>query len=306
MKVFFSTDIHGSELCFRKFLNAREFYQADVLMLGGDLCAGSVVFAREAGKGWELKLSGRDVTISNRDELEKLRSDLANRGHLLKLLSHQDTGTENPGYNDANLKSEFQTQLRHWVDLAASKSAHPIYYVPGNDDPFYSDEVLTAPFINLHRRHVLLDDETSILGLGGSTPTPWKTEREYSDMQLESFIAGSFDAKLKNTGLILLSHCPPYNCGLDMAPALLDDFSYELHLGVPRAIPVGSRAVSKALLELMPMLGLYGHVHEGRGYTKVHETLCINPGSVFWTGRLQGCLVEIQHGKIVNFQLTEG
>ena len=37
MKVFFATDIHGSEICWRKFLNAAAFYKADMVILGGDV-----------------------------------------------------------------------------------------------------------------------------------------------------------------------------------------------------------------------------------------------------------------------------
>ncbi len=29
MKIFFATDIHGSEICWRKFLNSAAFYKAD-------------------------------------------------------------------------------------------------------------------------------------------------------------------------------------------------------------------------------------------------------------------------------------
>jgi len=34
VKVFFATDIHGSEICWRKFLNAAAFYKADAVILG--------------------------------------------------------------------------------------------------------------------------------------------------------------------------------------------------------------------------------------------------------------------------------
>ena len=37
MRVFFATDIHGSEICWRKFLNAASFYKADAVILGGDV-----------------------------------------------------------------------------------------------------------------------------------------------------------------------------------------------------------------------------------------------------------------------------
>jgi Icc-related predicted phosphoesterase len=32
-RLFFCTDVHGSEKCFRKFVNAGKFYSANVLIL---------------------------------------------------------------------------------------------------------------------------------------------------------------------------------------------------------------------------------------------------------------------------------
>jgi Icc-related predicted phosphoesterase len=42
-KVFYVTDIHGSEICWRKFLNAGTFYQADVVIVGGDITGKATV-----------------------------------------------------------------------------------------------------------------------------------------------------------------------------------------------------------------------------------------------------------------------
>ncbi|MGC2004339.1 hypothetical protein, partial [Trebonia sp.] len=42
-RIYFATDIHGSEVCWRKFLNAARFYQADTLILGGDVSGKAVV-----------------------------------------------------------------------------------------------------------------------------------------------------------------------------------------------------------------------------------------------------------------------
>ena len=43
MRIYFATDIHGSEVCWRKFLNAAKFYNADTLILGGDVSGKAVV-----------------------------------------------------------------------------------------------------------------------------------------------------------------------------------------------------------------------------------------------------------------------
>ena len=36
-KLFFATDVHGSEICWKKFISAGKFYEADVIILGGDI-----------------------------------------------------------------------------------------------------------------------------------------------------------------------------------------------------------------------------------------------------------------------------
>src|SRR5258708_35058043 len=41
--VFFASDLHGSEVCFKKFVAAAKVYGADILLLGGDISAKIVV-----------------------------------------------------------------------------------------------------------------------------------------------------------------------------------------------------------------------------------------------------------------------
>ena len=50
-RVFFATDIHGSETCFRKFLNSAAFYEADVIVLGGDMTGKALVPIVSNGDG---------------------------------------------------------------------------------------------------------------------------------------------------------------------------------------------------------------------------------------------------------------
>ena len=40
-RIFYATDVHGSERTWRKFLNAARFYEADVLVMGGDVMPAS-------------------------------------------------------------------------------------------------------------------------------------------------------------------------------------------------------------------------------------------------------------------------
>src|SRR2546422_8741826 len=42
-RVFFATDLHGSEMCWRNFLNAAKFYDADTLLCGGDMTGKAMI-----------------------------------------------------------------------------------------------------------------------------------------------------------------------------------------------------------------------------------------------------------------------
>ena len=50
-KLFFVTDVHGSETTFRKFVNAGTFYGVDLLVLGGDIAGKIVVPILDLGAG---------------------------------------------------------------------------------------------------------------------------------------------------------------------------------------------------------------------------------------------------------------
>ena len=77
MRIFFATDIHGSEVCWRKFLNAGAFHKADVLIMGGDMTGKAMVPIVESNGGWEVTLQEQRHTLATEDELEpELRTRL--------------------------------------------------------------------------------------------------------------------------------------------------------------------------------------------------------------------------------------
>ena len=72
-------------------------------------------------------------------------------------------------------------------------------------------------------------------------------------------------------------------------------------------IPVGSTAVREAILQHQPLLSLHGHIHEGEGTARLGKTLCINAGSLYEQGTLQGAVIELDRRKgIKNYMLTTG
>ena len=50
-RVFFTTDLHGSTVVFKKFINAGKFYEAQVLILGGDMIGKMIVPIVNQGSG---------------------------------------------------------------------------------------------------------------------------------------------------------------------------------------------------------------------------------------------------------------
>src|ERR1700689_3384269 len=70
---------------------------------------------------------------------------------------------------------------------------------------------------------------------------------------------------------------------------------------------VGSVAVRHVIERHQLMLSLHGHIHESRGAVKIGKTLCINPGSAYADGILQGALIELNSRKgIKSYQLPAG
>jgi uncharacterized protein len=64
--------------------------------------------------------------------------------------------------------------------------------------------------------------------------------------------------------------------------------------------------VREVILEHQPLLGLHGHIHEGKGAARLGKSLCINPGSMYEQGRLLGALVNLARNKVKSYILTTG
>src|SRR5256886_16119664 len=62
-KIFFATDLHGSEVCWKKFLNAARFYDADVLICGGDMTGKAIVPIVSENGHFSVTLGGEHHTV---------------------------------------------------------------------------------------------------------------------------------------------------------------------------------------------------------------------------------------------------
>ena len=64
-RVFFTTDLHGSTVVFKKFINAGKFYEAQVLILGGDMIGKMIVpIVSQGGGRFSANYLGKIYDIS--------------------------------------------------------------------------------------------------------------------------------------------------------------------------------------------------------------------------------------------------
>jgi Icc-related predicted phosphoesterase len=311
-KLFFATDIHGSDICWSKFLNAGKFYEADVLILGGDMTGKAVVpFVHQGGSNYKVTLLEQVFQITNEDEMTDMRKKVRSRGYYPYLTSPDEIGEldKNPERVHEIFKQEVLRIVQQWMDLADKKldgTELKVFCSPGNDDMNEVDDIIRSSkrVLLVEGLVTQLDAHHEMIASGWSNRTPWNTEREEDEDQLavryEAMISKLKDPK----NAIFNIHVPPYKSGLDEAPEL--DKDLRPVLAGNSMIPVGSKALRTAIEKSQPLLGLHGHIHEGRGTTRIGKTLCINPGSLYEQGILQGALVALGKNKIENFVLTAG
>jgi Icc-related predicted phosphoesterase len=206
-------------------------------------------------------------------------------------------------------RQEVLKVVQQWMDLADKKLEGTnlrAYCSPGNDDMEEVDEVIRcSKRVSLVEGEVTqLDAHHEMIASGWSNHTPWNTHREEDEDQLKVRYEAMI-SKLKDPhNAIFDIHVPPYKSGLDDAPEL--DKNLRPVLAGQSLQPVGSTALREAIQKTQPLLGLHGHIHEGRGATRIGKTLCINPGSMYEQGTLLGTLVKLGKNKIENYVLTTG
>ena len=80
-RIFFTTDTHGSNVCFRKFINSGKFYEADIIILGGDITGKKVIpFVRQSAGSFRVNHLDRDHVIKE-SEVEAFKTNVTDMGY---------------------------------------------------------------------------------------------------------------------------------------------------------------------------------------------------------------------------------
>ena len=309
LTIFYVADIHGSDLCFRKWLNAAGFYGADVLIIGGDL-TGKVLLpiypVPGAGERWTATWLDRRHELETRQEVDALIRTASKTGAYGFVTTPEEVAEiQGSIEREREVFSRLKVAaLESWMRLADERLAgRPVraFVMPGNDDPPEIDAVLAGAkcIEDVQGRVVELAPGVTMASRGESTPTPWRTPRELSEEALGARIRESV-ADLPASGVTIWNiHMPPADTGIDRAPMLDADLRVRYDgSGEPMMAPVGSTALRTLIEERQPTIALHGHIHEGRGRYRLGATSGFNPGSQYQDGVLQGALLRVsaKHG----------
>jgi Icc-related predicted phosphoesterase len=313
-RIFFVSDVHGSETCFRKFINGAKFYKANVLILGGDITGKALVPVVEQNDGrYRLTLNGENLKVKKGD-LEEYLKVIRNSGtYYFTTTESELKELEHDRERVGKIFTEcMKSVLKSWMALANERLSGTdvvCYISPGNDDKLEMDELLkdSEHVVNPENKVVQISGGYEMITLGYTNPTPWNSPREVSEEKLFKMI-DLLAKKLQTPDKSIFNlHVPPKGTEIDKAPAVDSEFKYQKEgLGMIKQIYAGSTAVRQAIEMYQPMLGLHGHIHESRGFVRIGRTLCINPGSDYGNGTLRGALVDLEDGKIKEFMLTSG
>ena len=313
-RIFFTSDVHGSDACFLKFINAAKFYEANVLILGGDITGKMIVPIVEQPNGIAIAefLGTRQVLKTKHDRVE-LERNIRNTGYY----PYSTTESEVERLQtDKELVENMFTKVmiegvKRWSTIAETRlkgSDVKCYISPGNDDRFEIDEVLrsSSTLIFPVNEVVTINEEYEMITCGWTNFTPWHSPRELSESDLSKKIEAMTQKVQHMEKCIFNLHCPPYNTPIDLAPELDPTQKPVVKGGRVNVIHVGSTAVRRSIETCKPLLGLHGHIHESRGFVKIGRTLCINPGSEYGEGILHGALINLNQKGVKSYMLTQG
>jgi Icc-related predicted phosphoesterase len=313
LKILFVTDMHGSELTFRKFLNSLEIWGPDVLVCGGDVAGKGLLPVLDSGNGTVRVRWMGDEQELKRDQLDDIYAKAGQLGFYpyMAEAAELERLTADPVEYEQIFERLMRERWSNWLERLEERCAKlelPAFAIAGNDDPWSLDMITfeEREWVQGADGKVLdLVGDWRLLSCGLANQTPWSCPRDLPEEDLAARLEEIADGVGDFTNVVANIHVPPYNSALDIAPEL------DASVTPPRAIagstvPVGSTAVAEFLTRHQPLLSLHGHIHESPGAVTIGRTHAINPGSEYAEGILRGVLVTIEPDRVVGHQFVTG
>lgn len=313
LTIFFAADIHGSDRVFRKFLKAAPFYGAGALVFGGDMTGKALVpLVEEPAGRYRAELFGRRYDAGTGSELDDLEARIRLNGFYPYRTTPDEVSrmSADPDYLRGVFGRIMVETAERWVTMADEQlrtAGIPAVMMPGNDDePALKAVLAQGDWIIDGEGRVVDLEGYQIASFGWSTTTPWHSPREVTEEAMAAAL-GDLERQLDTDRPVVFNlHDPPHGSGLDRAPRLTEDFRVVTAGGEAELASVGSRAVRSAIERIQPLLSLHGHIHESKAAARIGRTLCLNPGSTYGEGVLQGVLVTLEGDTVKGHQFVSG
>ena len=299
LRILFATDLHGSDVVFRKFLNAVQVYEVGVAILGGDLTGKRIVPLIEEPGGLSAEIGGRREVARDDEEAAALERRVRDLGQYPVRMTPAEYArvVDNEAATHEIFVEQCVAQVSDWMERVAVRLEPlgvPLFVTGGNDDYLVIEHVLDAAphAVNAEGEVLEVAPTVEMASTGYGNPTPWHCPRDISEDALLEKIEG-MAARLGDCRRAIFNlHVPPYSSGLDLCPRLDTRFDPPKPI-VGEEAPAGSRAVRGAIERYAPMLSLHGHIHESPGIRQLGATLAINPGSEYGEGILRSAVVDL-------------
>lgn len=313
LRLYYASDIHGTEVLWRKFLHAPAVYHTPVIVMGGDVTGKAVIPLVEDPDGSvTAQLFGQPEHAGTPEERAELEHRIRSNGMYPHVMTPGEVQRV-AGLTEQERETWFAEVMLHtfarWMALAEERlpgDEVKCFVMPGNDDPPGVDTAIErATRVEACDERIVNLGSYPMLSLGYSNLTPFNSPRELDEDELYRRIEAMATQIDDQTSCIFNLHVPPFASQLDSAPELDEDLTVVTAAGQPKMIPVGSTAVRELIERFQPLVALHGHVHESRGATRIGRTLCINPGSDYHTGRISGVLVHLNRDR-VDYQFVIG
>jgi len=313
LELYYASDIHGSDRCWRKFLGAARFYGLSDVIMGGDLVGKAVVPVEHRPDGtYMCRFLGDERVAVDDEQLAEIVDAIRFNGMYPWIAPPEELAryAGNGAGQDELFDRVVREDLDRWIALAAERlpeNGTHAFVMAGNDDPWYVDEMLaSADAIEFCDDRVVRVGDHEMISCSYANPTPWDSPRELDEEALYRRLKSLAEQVEAPERAIFNLHVPPYDSGLDKATELKPDLTPRFSGGQPVEIPVGSHAVRQIIEEYQPLLGLHGHIHESRGEAWIGRTLALNSGSEYNTGRLHGVIVKLGRERVISHQFVVG
>ncbi|MFX1578375.1 MAG: metallophosphoesterase [Promethearchaeota archaeon] len=310
-RIYYTCDIHGSEMTFKKFLNAAEMYDVNTMILAGDLSGkGFALVEHDGQENYKTKIYNEEWTASGSEQFEILKRKMKTLGFYFKIGTKSELKDyfASPKLCQEEYDQLAYDRLANWIERMEEKfkpSGVKIYVLAGNDDSNSIKQTLGLSdyIIDVEDQIVMITESNEMLSEGHSNPTPWNTPREVSEEALAKLLESKTEKLEHPERSIFNIHVPPIDSIID---SVTDIDPKTLKRDLRRIKGAGSQAVREAIEKYQPLVGLHGHIHESRGEYKLGSTVCLNPGSEYAEGILRGVIIAVDDKKLRGYQFTAG